>query len=52
MLKIHTAPAEGNICAEKGNPVKLFIVADYNYHMSYVDKRDKMASSYSISHCT
>jgi hypothetical protein len=49
MLKIHNAPAEGNICDEQGNPVKLFIVADYNHHMSYVDKRDKTANSYSIS---
>jgi hypothetical protein len=24
-------------------------VADYNHHMSYVDKRDKTANSYSIS---
>ena len=49
MLNIHNAPAEGNVCDEQGNSIKLFIVADYDHHMSYVDKRDKMANSCSIS---
>ena len=48
-FNIHNAPEEGNFCDEQGNPTELLIVADYNHHMVYVDKRDKMANSYSIS---
>jgi len=41
--------AEGNFCNEGGKAIKPQIVMDYNYHMGYVDKGDRMANSYSIS---
>jgi len=52
LTNIHSAPAEGNFCNEGGKAIKPQIVMDYNHHMGYVDKGDRMANSYSISHCT
>ena len=49
---IHDPPAEGNFCDNNGKALKPQIVADYNRHMGYVDKGDKMTNSYSINHCT
>ena len=49
---IHSAPAECNFCDEGGKAIKLQIVMDYNHHMGYVDKGDRMADSYSISRRT
>jgi hypothetical protein len=31
------------------NTIKLDTVVDYNHHMGYVDKRERMATIYSIS---
>jgi hypothetical protein len=47
LTNIHNPPAEGNFCDESGNALKPAIVADYNRHMGYVDKGDRMANSYS-----
>jgi len=52
LTNIHNAPAEGNFCNEGGKAIKPQIVKDYNHHMGYVDKGDRMANSYSISHRT
>jgi len=49
LTNIHNAPAEGNFCNEAGKAIKSQTVKDYNHHMSYVDKGDRMAKSYSIS---
>jgi len=49
LTNIHNAPAEGSFCNERGKAIKLQIVMDYNYHMGYVDKGDRMAKSYSTS---
>jgi len=49
---IHDPPAEGNFCDNNGKALKPQIVADYNRHMGYVDKGDKMANSYSINRLT
>jgi hypothetical protein len=49
-INIHNPSAEGNFCDEKGNTIKPLIVEDYNRHMGYVDKGDRMASNYSIRH--
>ena len=49
---IHNAPAEGNFCNEGGKAIKPQTVKDYNLHMGYVDKGDRMANSYSISRRT
>jgi hypothetical protein len=48
----HVSPAEGNFCDESGNALKPVIVGDYNRYVSYIDKSDRMANSYSISCCT
>jgi len=52
LTNIHNAPAEGNFCNERGKTIKLQIVMDYNHHMGYVDKGDRMANSYSSSQRT
>jgi hypothetical protein len=52
LTNIHDAPAEGNFCDTNGKAIKLQIVVDYNHHMGYVDKGDRMANSYSINHHT
>ena len=49
---MHDAPAEGNFCDNNGRAIKLQIVADYNRHMGYVDKGNRMANSYSINRRT
>jgi len=52
LTNIHNAPAEGNFCNEGGTAIKPQIVTEYNRHMGYVDKGDRMANSYSISRRT
>jgi len=52
LTNIHNAPSEGNFCNAGGKVIKPQIVMDYNHHMGYVDKGDRMANSYSISWCT
>ena len=49
LTNIHSAPVEGNFCNEGGKAIQPQIVMDYNHHMGYVDKGDRMANSYSIS---
>jgi hypothetical protein len=49
LTNIHNPPAEDNFCDEKGNTIKPLIVEDYNHHMGYVDKGDRMANSYSVN---
>jgi len=51
LTNIHDPTAEGNFCYN-GKAIKPQIVADYNHHMGYVDKGDRMAESYSINHHT
>jgi len=46
---VHDPPQEGNFHNEEDNVIKPKIVADYNYHLGYVDKGNRMANSYSIS---
>jgi hypothetical protein len=50
LTNMHNPSAEGNFSDEHGNAIKPAIVEDYNKHMGYVDKLNKMARSYSISH--
>ena len=45
LTNIHNAPAEGNFCNEGGKAIKPQTVKDYNHHMGYVDKGDRMANS-------
>ena len=51
-MNIHDVPVEGNFCNEGRKAIKPQIVIDYNHHMRYVDKGDRMANSYFISHRT
>jgi len=52
LMNIHDPPAEGNFCNNNGKAIKPQIVADYNSHVGYVDKGDRMANSYSINRRT
>ena len=52
LMNIDSSPAEGNFCNGGGKAIKLQIVIDYNQHMGYVDKGDRMANSYFISRRT
>ena len=49
LINIHDLPQEGNFLDEQGNAIKPENVEDYNRHMCYVDKGDRMTNSYSIS---
>jgi hypothetical protein len=42
-------PAEGNFRDEHGNTLKPVIIQDYNQHMGYVNRSDRMRNPYSIS---
>jgi hypothetical protein len=52
LTNIHDPPSEGNFRDEHGNAIKPAIVADYNRHVGYVDKTDRMANSYTASRRT
>jgi len=49
LTNMHTPPVEGNFCDESGSAVKPRVIADYNAHMGYVDKSDRMVNSYGIA---
>ena len=49
LTNIRNAAVEGNFCNEWGKSIKPQIVTDYNHLMGYVEKGDRMASSYSIN---
>jgi hypothetical protein len=52
LTNIHNPSAEGIFCDAKGNITKPQIVEEYNHHMSYVDKGDRITNSYTIIHHT
>jgi hypothetical protein len=41
--------AEGNVCDELENALRLTVVQYCNRHIEYIDKRDSVVNSYSIS---
>jgi hypothetical protein len=45
---MHTAAVEGNFCDESCHAVKPLVIEDYNSHMEYVDKSDRMVNGYGI----
>ena len=49
LRNIHDPPREGNFCDEHGNTIKPVTVADYNHHMGYVDRGDRMGNTYTVS---
>jgi len=44
LMNINSAPTEVNFCNEGGKAIKPQTVMDYNHHMVYVDKSDRMAN--------
>jgi len=52
LTNIHDPPSKDNFRDEHRNAIKPAIVADYNRHMGYVDKADRMANSYTASRRT
>jgi hypothetical protein len=52
LTNMHNPPTNGKFCDDHGNDVKPRIVQDYNWHMWYVDKGNKMADSYTIQRWT
>jgi len=52
LTNMHTPPVEGNFCDESGRAVRPRVIVDYNTHMRYVDKSDRMANSYGIARRT
>ena len=52
LTNMHDKPAEANFCYNNGRAIKPQIMADYNCHMGYADKADRMENSYSINRHT
>ena len=52
LTNMYTTPVEGNFCNESGHVVKLRVIEDYNAHMRYVDKSDRMVNCYGIARRT
>lgn len=52
LTNMHSPPLEGNFVDESRNAIKPQVVEDYNRHMGYVDKADRMANSYGIARRT
>jgi hypothetical protein len=50
LMNIHDIPAEDKRCNEGGKGIKLQIVTYYNHHTGYVDKGERTANNYAISH--
>jgi hypothetical protein len=49
LTNMHNPPAtEGNFCDKHGNTLKLQTVQDYNQHIGYFGKGDRMTNRYSI----
>jgi len=42
LTNTHTTPVEGNFYNDSGHAVKPHVIEDYNAHMGYVDKSDRM----------
>jgi hypothetical protein len=51
LTNIHDPPEEVNFCDMSGNTLTPAIMEDYNQHMGYTDKTERMANSYYFSHC-
>ena len=49
---MHTPPVAGNFCDKSGHAIKPCVTEDYNTHMGYVDKSDRMVNSYRIARRT
>jgi hypothetical protein len=45
-------PTQGNFCDKHVKVQKPVTVEEYNWHMSYTDKKERIAKSYSINQKT
>ena len=51
-LERQAPPVEGNFTDESGQAIRPRVVEDYNAHMGFVDKSDRMVNSYGIARRT
>jgi hypothetical protein len=52
LTNMHTPLLDGNFRDEAGHAVKLHVVEDYDAHMGFVCKSDRMVNSYGIARRT
>jgi hypothetical protein len=52
LTNMHSPPVDGNFRDESGNAIKPCVTEDYNAHMGFVDKSDRMINSYGIAQRT
>ena len=52
LTKMHATPVEGNFTQESGQAIKPHVAEDYNAYVGFVDKPDRMVSSYGIARRT
>ena len=52
LTNMHALPVEGNFTDESGQAIRPRVVEDYNPHMGFVDKSDRMVNSYGIARRT
>ena len=52
LTNMHAPPVEGHFTDESGQAIKPCVVEDYNAHMGFVDKSDRMVNSYGIARRT
>jgi hypothetical protein len=46
LTNMHSSPVDGNFRDESGHDVKPHVIEDYNAHVDFVDKSDRMVNSY------
>jgi hypothetical protein len=49
---MHPPPVEDNLNNESGHATKPCVIEDYNANMGFLDKSDRMVSSYRIAQRT
>ncbi|XP_023704971.1 piggyBac transposable element-derived protein 4-like [Cryptotermes secundus] len=49
LMNMHPPPLDGNFRDESGHAVKPHVIEDYNAHMGFVDKSERMVNSYGIA---
>jgi len=52
LRNMHTLPVERDFCGKSGRAVRPRVIEDYNAHMGYVDKSDRMVNIYGIARRT
>ncbi|PNF33655.1 hypothetical protein B7P43_G12341 [Cryptotermes secundus] len=52
LMNMHPPLLDGNFQDESGHAVKPHVIEDYNAHMGFVDKSDRMVNSYVIARMT